>query len=234
MPAPALTCSVSRQVVSRSQTLVHTAMVVAAMTAHGDVVTWCVDHTAARPWIVAKALVCVACCIAGSCTLSHMCEVEDHKPHQGWGTAAVLAACSAGDVSLLRRLIREHAVLCDAGVRRHTLRDKVSVCCMRLGVVCARQTADGLACRDVVVREAGRACRCGRLDVARWLVTGADSDARSERSNVSSFCHSVCELGLVVMVRCFLLFRVVLTIRMATRPFGQHVRAVTLMLHDGS
>ena len=54
------------------------------------------------------------------------------------------------------------------------------------------------------------ACANGHLDVARWLVTDAGSDARSERDNVSSFCHSVCELGLVVMVRCFLLFRVVL------------------------
>jgi hypothetical protein len=101
-------------------------MIAAAMTAHGDVVTWCVDHTAARPWVVAKALVCVDCCVAGSCTLSHMCEVKDHKPRQGWGTAAVLAACSAGDVSLLRRLMREH-VECESGVRLHTLVDQVSV-----------------------------------------------------------------------------------------------------------
>jgi hypothetical protein len=210
-------------------------MVVAAMTAHGDVVTWCVAHTAARPWVVDDALLCVHCCMAGLCTLSHLCEAKGHAHvrGEGWDTAAVLAACCAGDVSLLRRLIREHAVLCDAGVRRHTLRDKVSVCCMRLGVVCARQTADGLACRDVVVREAGRACRCGRLDVARWLVTGADSDARSERSNVSCFCHSVCELGLVVMVRCFLLSRVVFSIRMVTQPFWQHASTVTLMSRDG-
>jgi hypothetical protein len=91
-----------------------------------------VDHTGARPWVVANALVCLECCISGSCTLSHMCEVEGHKPHQGWVTAAVLAACAAGDVSMLRRLMREH-VECDAGVRRRTLRDDVSVlyvaCC---------------------------------------------------------------------------------------------------------
>ena len=99
-------------------------MIAAAMTAHGDVVTWCVDHTAARPWVVAKAL--VDCCMSESCTLSHMCEVEDHKPHQGWGTAAVLVACSAGDVSLLRRLMREH-VECESGVRLRTLVDQVSV-----------------------------------------------------------------------------------------------------------
>jgi hypothetical protein len=101
-------------------------MVVAAMTAHGDVVAWCVDHTGARPWVVANALVCLECCISGSCSLSHMCEVEGHTPGEGWDTAAVLAACAAGDVSLLRRLMREH-VECDAGVRRHTLRDNVSV-----------------------------------------------------------------------------------------------------------
>ena len=116
--------------------MAHTAMIVAAMTAHGDVVTWCVGHTAARPWVVAKALLCVHYCVAASCTLSHMCEVEDHAPDEGWNTAAVLAACCAGDVSLLRRLMREH-VECDAGVRRHTLVDDVSVvyaawCCLRL------------------------------------------------------------------------------------------------------
>ncbi len=38
-------------------------------------------------------------------------------PHHGWDTAAVLAACWAGDVSLLRRLMREH-VKCDAGAAR--------------------------------------------------------------------------------------------------------------------
>jgi hypothetical protein len=112
------------------------AMVVAAMTAHGDVVSWCVHHTAARPWVVAKALLCLNCGMAGSCTLSPMCEVKGHKPDEGWNTAAVLAACCAGDVSLLRRLMREH-VECDAGVRRHTLVDDVSVvyvawCCLRL------------------------------------------------------------------------------------------------------
>jgi hypothetical protein len=111
-------------------------MIVAAMTAHGDIVTWCMHHTGARPWVVANALVCVDCCVAGSCTLSHMCEVEGHTPDEGWDTAAVLAACAAGDVSLLRRLVREH-VECDAGVRRHTLRDDVSVCCMWFAVVCA-------------------------------------------------------------------------------------------------
>ncbi len=63
-----------------------------------------------------------------------MCEVEVHTPDEGWDTAAVLASCAAGDVSLLRRLVREH-VECDAGVRHHTLRDDVSVCCV-LYVVC--------------------------------------------------------------------------------------------------
>jgi hypothetical protein len=117
------------------QTLAHTAMIAAAMTAHGDVVSWCVHHTAARPWVVANALLCVDCCIAGSCTLSHMCEVEGHKSDEGWDTAAVLAACCAGDVSLLRRLMREH-VECDAGVRRQTLRDYVSVCVGAYVCVC--------------------------------------------------------------------------------------------------
>ncbi len=74
------------------------------MTAHSDVVAWCVEKTAARPWIVAKALVCAECCAAGSCTPSHMCE-RKHPAASGWTTAAVLAACCAGDLSLLRRLM---------------------------------------------------------------------------------------------------------------------------------
>jgi hypothetical protein len=70
-------------------------------------------------------MLCVDCCVAGSCTLSHTCEVEGNKSGEGWRTAAVLAACCAGDVALLRRLVREH-VECDAGVRDHTLVDAVS------------------------------------------------------------------------------------------------------------
>jgi hypothetical protein len=107
-------------------------MVVAAMTAHGDVVTWCVEHTAARPWVVAKALLCLVCCYSGSCTLSHMCDMKDHTPDRdrGWDIAAVLAAGWAGDLPLLRRLMRDHAE-CGAGVRDCTLRDNVSVCAAR-------------------------------------------------------------------------------------------------------
>jgi hypothetical protein len=105
-------------------------MIVAAMTGHGDVVTWCVDHTAARPWVVANSLLCADCGVVGSCTLSRMCEVVGHTPDWGWNTAAVLAACAAGDLSLLRRLMREH-VECEEGVRDRTLRDYVSVCIVR-------------------------------------------------------------------------------------------------------
>jgi hypothetical protein len=78
------------------------------------------------------------------------------------------------------------------------------------------------------------ACDNGHLDVARWLVSDAGSDARAERDNVSCFCHFVCELGLVVMVKCFLLLRVVSTIRMVTQPFWLHVRTVTSMWRGGS
>ncbi len=37
------------------------------------------------------------------------------------------------------------------------------------------------------------ACANGHLDVARWLVTDAGSDARSERHNVSYRCLCVCD-----------------------------------------
>ncbi len=36
------------------------------------------------------------------------------------------------------------------------------------------------------------ACADGRLDVARWLVTDAGSDVRSERCNVRSSCRCSC------------------------------------------
>jgi hypothetical protein len=209
-------------------------MIVAAMTAHGDVVSWCGHHTAARPWVVANALLCLDCCVAGSCTLSHMCEVEDHMAHHGWDTAAVLAACCAGDVSLLRRLMREH-VECDAGVRRHTLRDDVSVLrvvrCggrgsqltgMRVGMCCGQDGGTALLW----------ACRCGRLDVVRWLVTDAGSDARSEWDNVSLFrllCAVVWAASLGWDVFCFVL----VVIRGGSQPFCWRVRTVALMLRGG-
>jgi hypothetical protein len=166
-------------------------MIVAAMTAHGDVVTWCVAHTVARPWVVAEAMVCVHCCVAGSCTLSHTCEVEDHAPDVGWRTSAVLAACWAGDVALLRRLMREH-VECDEGVRDHTLVDDVS--CVLYAACCGvRLWSNGLrVCWRCCQNRGGTAllwaCTSGHLDVARWLVTDAGSDARSERDYVSSRC----------------------------------------------
>jgi hypothetical protein len=98
------------------------------MTGHGEVVAWCASMTAARPWVVAKALVCHDCSITGSCTLSHMCEATGHAADAGWETAALLAACCVGDVSLVRALMRDHAE-CDARVRLHTLVDQVSVAC---------------------------------------------------------------------------------------------------------
>jgi hypothetical protein len=55
-----------------------------------------------------------------------MCEVTGHAVDAGWTTSTVLAACCIGDLSLLRRLMRDH-VECDAGVRHGTMRDEVSV-----------------------------------------------------------------------------------------------------------
>jgi hypothetical protein len=105
-------------------------------------------RTFARPWIVAKALVCHECSVSGSCTLSHMCEVTDHKPREGWATSALLAACCVGDLSLVRRLMRDH-VECDAGVRHGTMRDEVSV--VMRAVLCLRGDSRGQLTRCVVV-----------------------------------------------------------------------------------
>ncbi len=54
------------------------------------------------------------------------------------------------------------------------------------------------------------ACDNGHLDVARWLVTVAGSDARSERDKVSSFCHSLravsfCFVLIARVAYCFVL-----------------------------
>jgi hypothetical protein len=216
------------------------------MTAHGDVVTWCVGHTAARPAVVAKAMVCVDCCVAGSCTLSHMCEVEGHAPEDGWDTAAVLAACWAGDAALLRRLMREHAE-CDAGVRRRTLVDAVS-CVLCAPCYAVRLWSKGLRVRRCCRQNRGGtallwACTTGRLDVARWLVADAGSDARSERDNVSGrcSCRRLCVfLSCRVRPRCVpascdrVACRRRALRRSIAQPFCWHVRTATSILRGGS
>jgi hypothetical protein len=80
----------------------------------------------------------------------------------------VLAACCAGDVSLLRRLIHEH-VECDAGVRRHTLRDDVSVCRVLDVACCGRGT--GLRVGMCCDQEAGRRC-CGYVAAVASMLRG--------------------------------------------------------------
>jgi hypothetical protein len=95
------------------------------MTSHGEVVAWCGERTAARPWVVANTLACRMCSQAGTVTLSHECRNEKHAPLEGWETAAALAACSAGDLALMQRLAGEHGDV-RAGVLDGTLRDEVS------------------------------------------------------------------------------------------------------------
>jgi hypothetical protein len=93
---------------SRWQVLAHTAMVVGAMTRHGDVVTWCIEHTSARPWLDDTALVCFdeECCGKNPFILCHRCA---DSSHMGYGTAPLLGACVSGDLPLLQRLMREYS-----------------------------------------------------------------------------------------------------------------------------
>jgi hypothetical protein len=112
------------------QTLAHTAMVVAAMTSHGEVVAWCTANTTARPWIVAKTLLCERC---GTVTLSHLCRGKYHFSMLGVETTALLAACRAGDLTLVRGLVEQHAE-CEAGLRDGAILD--GVCVSRVAWTC--------------------------------------------------------------------------------------------------
>ncbi len=106
-----------------SQVLAHTAMVVGAMTRHGDVVMWCMEHTSARPWVVTRTLVCVVgkCCGKGFFTLCHRCADPSHN---GQETAPLLELCAVGDLDVLQQLMRDHSE-CRDGVRDGSTRDEV-------------------------------------------------------------------------------------------------------------
>jgi hypothetical protein len=105
------------------QALANTVLVVAALTFHGEAVTWCLHNTAARPWVPAPVALCRTCCAAGECVFTAMCTNDGHVK-TGWVTAAALATCCSGDLSLLRRLMRDHAE-CEVALRTSALRDEV-------------------------------------------------------------------------------------------------------------
>jgi hypothetical protein len=122
-------------------------MVVAAMTSHDEVVAWCMQHTAARPWVVAITPLCRDCCRLGAVTLVCVCEANGRSlmcfEFSRWTTAAVLAACYAGDVVIVRWLMEEHS-LCAAGVRGGSLRDTASVVLHAL--LCSALLCSALLC----------------------------------------------------------------------------------------
>jgi hypothetical protein len=177
------------------QTLAHTAMVAAAMSAHGEVVAWCEANTTARPWVVAPALVCPSFCESGICAfnLSHVCEREGHHCGDSYRTSALLAACGAGDMALVAALIERHAA-CAAAARDARVQDDVSAavsfwrrccrCLQRSEVRCASSCRRGagpspqgrmhLGGRSAL----GMACDRGDLTLARWLIAVAGVDAR--------------------------------------------------------
>jgi hypothetical protein len=112
------------------QTLAHTAMVAAAMTGHGEVVSSCATATTARPWLVAPALLCVLCSVDGVCALE--CTVAKHGVSSELKTSAVLAASVVGDLALLRRLVAQHTE-CGEALRGWMLDDAVGIV---IDVVC--------------------------------------------------------------------------------------------------
>ncbi len=114
------------------------------------------------------------------------------------GYTALLTACANGHLDVARWLVT------DAGSNVRSERAKVSslnfflLLCVRTRFVCDGEVFSTVLCG--FYDQNGytallAACANGHLDVARLLVTDAGSDARSERGNVSCFCHSVCELG---------------------------------------
>jgi hypothetical protein len=71
------------------------------------------------------------------------------------------------------------------------------------------------------------ACLRGHIDVARWLVSEAGSDARSERNNVCRCDDAACVCG--VVSQCGMMWYR----RMGTRRFCWRATTVTSMLHGG-
>jgi hypothetical protein len=111
------------------QVLAHTAMVAAAMTGHDDVVAWCTAHTAARPWVLAPALLCRWCgCNLddGAVELSCLCSGNHNRSFTAsmFETSAVLAACGVGDHVMVAALIGRH-VECGLAVRDPDHQDDV-------------------------------------------------------------------------------------------------------------
>jgi hypothetical protein len=72
------------------------------------------------------------------------------------------------------------------------------------------------------------ACHDGHLDVARWLVTDAGSDARLERTNVG-WCWVVawCGVFMLLEVRVASFSSRCVVVRTATRLFWRHAAMVS-------
>jgi hypothetical protein len=180
--------------VRSNASLAHTVLTAAALTAHTQVVDWCMQHTAARPWVVARTLLCARCCAVGSFTLEAHCQPDAHAVMGGvvWNTAPLLAACCGGNLDLLCYWMREHAE-CATGVRDATLRDY----CASTAVLWASRRGHGAVVK-FLVRVVGCspqterdfmgntalivACARGHVDVARWLVLEAGACAKTERN----------------------------------------------------
>jgi hypothetical protein len=127
------------------QVLAHTAMVAAAMTGHDDVVAWRTAHTAARPWVLAPALLCQRCGYKlddGAVQLWDVCAWKHHRRFAdlGFKTSAVLAACGVGDHAMVAALIGRH-VECGLAVRDpdHTDYVRVPASVWAVGILRSRE-----------------------------------------------------------------------------------------------
>ncbi len=110
-----------------------------------------------------------------------------------YGNIALLLACYKGHIDVARWLVSE------AGSDARSERNNVS-CCDDAACGCVVVSDCGV--RGDVVSQNGEtalllACQNGHIDVARWLVSEAGSDARLEQKNVGRCDDAAC--GCVVI-----------------------------------
>jgi ankyrin repeat protein len=120
-----------------------------------------------------------ACCVLWCCDQS--------------GCTALLLACANGHLDVARWLVTvagsdaraERDNVCIPGAIRVCVMFDVVIVVGPLMCVCSLRGVDQDRATALLL-----ACENGHLDVARWLVTDAGSDARAERSDVS--CRGSC------------------------------------------
>ncbi len=142
-----------------------------------------------------------------------------------YGDTALLLACLSGRIDVARWLVSEAGS--DARSERNNVGrcgNAASACLVShvviLGDVMSQDGETALLC----------ACYKGHIDVARWLVSEAGSDARSERSNVGRCDDAAC--GCVVVV-CHSVCVAMCFRRVGVQRFCRHATKVTWSWRGG-